>query len=84
MSGVGSLSELVNYERRNLSGIGAPNQWSEAKFGDQDLDFGEVKGQQHDKRADAADGHNILLFEPISSNKSCWRSYIQAACCMHL
>ena len=37
--------------------------WSEAKFGDQDLDFGEVKDQQRVKRAVESPppgGHNIL------------------------
>jgi hypothetical protein len=35
----------------SLAPVRSTNDWSEAKFGDQDLDFGEVKGQQHVKRA---------------------------------
>ena len=68
--GAGSLSEVVQFLRGEISlePVHSTNDWSEAKFGDQDLDFGEVKGQQHVKRAvevAAAGGHNILILEPI-------------------
>ena len=51
--GAGSLSEVVQFLRGEISlePVRSTNDWSEAKFGDQDLDFGEVKGQQHVKRA---------------------------------
>ena len=50
--GVCSLSQVVHFLRRDiaLEPVHSINGWPEAKFGDQDLDFGEVKGQQHVKR----------------------------------
>jgi magnesium chelatase family protein len=47
------------------------NGWPEVGSPEQDLDFDELKGQQHVKRAvevAAAGGHNILTFGPISPN----------------
>ena len=71
-----SLSQVVNFLRGEISlePVRSTNDWSEAKFGDQDLDFGEVKGQQHVKRAvevSAAGGVNILTFGPIPLNVDC-------------
>jgi magnesium chelatase family protein len=61
---VRSLKSSNFYAEISLEPVRSTNDWSEAKFGDQDRDFGEVKGQQHVKRkveVAAADGHNILM-----------------------
>ena len=84
--GASSLSEVVHFLRGDISlePVRSTDGWANIAHSEQELDFCEVKGQQHVKRAvevAAAGGHNILLFDPISSDKSCWRSYIQAACC---
>jgi magnesium chelatase family protein len=68
--GVCSLSQVVHFLRGDiaLEPVRSTNGWPAAGSTEQDLDSGEVKGQQHVKRAvevAAAGGHNILSFGPI-------------------
>ena len=51
--GVCSLLQVVHFLRGDIAfePVRSSNDWSEARFVEQDLDFGEVKGQQHVKRA---------------------------------
>ena len=51
--GASSLSEVVHFLRGDISlePVRSTNSWSEIGSGEQELDFGEVKGQQHVKRA---------------------------------
>jgi magnesium chelatase family protein len=51
--GASSLSEVVQFLRGDkvLEPVRTLNGWSDVGPAEQDLDFGEVKGQQHVKRA---------------------------------
>jgi predicted ATPase with chaperone activity len=73
--GAGSLSEVVQFLRGDiaLEPMRSVNGWSDVGSAEQELDFGEIKGQQHVKRAKSLRPVGIIsspldLFRPIRTD----------------
>jgi magnesium chelatase family protein len=84
--GAGSLSEVVHFLRGDISlaPVRTTNSWSDTGSGEQELDFGEVKGQQHLKRAvevAAAGGYNIHTIGPIPSGTTSSFAFRESKAC---
>ena len=65
--GAGSLSEVVQFLRGDiaLEPMRSVNGWSDVGSAEQDLDFGEVKGQQHSNVPSKSPPPGDIIFSPL-------------------